>query len=82
MATASKTTKDPQITVQALDRAGARVTIIGKTPLLVNKMSAKARHTLLVGGRKKTAAERAQIKHHPFEEFRESMYLDENFSKG
>ena len=47
------------ITVQALDRAGATVTIIGKTPLLVNKMSAKARNMLLLGGRKKSAAETA-----------------------
>ena len=64
--------------IKPLDRRGATVTIVGKTPLIVNRMSAKARHTLLVGGARKTAAERAEIKHHPEEEFRESMYINDD----
>ena len=69
------------VLVPPLDRRSAVVTIIGETPLIVNRMSAKARHTLLVGGRRKTAAERAEIKHDPETEFRESMYIDDAFDE-
>ena len=69
----------PEVSIQRLTPSVANVTIVGKTPLIVNKMSAKARNTLLLGGRKKTASERVAIKHHPFDEFRDSMYVDEGF---
>ena len=64
------------IAIQALDRRKVLVTIVGETPLIVNRMSAKARHTLMLGGRRKSAAERLELKHHPIEEFRESMYIE------
>ena len=39
-------------------------------------MSQKVREGLLLGTKKKTAAEKLQIKHHPIDEFRNSMYFD------
>ena len=37
-------------------------------------MSAKAKRTLLIGGKRKTAAEKALIKHDPESEFCETIY--------
>ena len=54
------------------------VTLVGRTPLYCHRLPAKAKHQLLIGGRKKTAAERAEIKHHPWQEFRDSMDLHYN----
>lgn len=56
-----------------------RVTLrmIGTTPLYFNAMSAKAKRTLLIGGAKKTAAEKKAIKHNPEEEYRDSTYRTE-----
>lgn len=54
-----------EIHIRALDRAAIKVTIIGQTPLIVNKMSAKARNRLLLGAKKMTAADRLELKHHP-----------------
>lgn len=64
--------KTDRIEVPALKTDSIRVRIIGTTPLFQNRMSAKVKQQLLVGSRKKTAAERAAIKHHPLEEFRDS----------
>lgn len=61
-----------QILVRNLDRETTRLRIIGTTPLYQNRMSAKVKHQLLVGGGKKTAAERAGIKHDPLSEYRDS----------
>lgn len=72
-------TQSTTISIKPLDRRVMQATIVGTTPLIVNKMAAKARHTLLIGGRKKTAAERAEIKHDPESEFLQSMYLEEGF---
>ena len=79
MPVSKSSTGTQTVSIQALDRRKARVTIIGQTPLIVNKMSNKARNTLLLGGRKKTAAERLEIKHHPFDEFKDAMYIDLDF---
>jgi len=47
----------------------------GTSPLIVNRMSEKAKFQLLMGGTKKTAAEKASsLKHNPIEEFRASVY--------
>jgi hypothetical protein len=48
--------------------------MIGTTPLYFNAMSVKAKRTLLIGGGKKTAAERKELKHDPEQEFRDSVY--------
>ena len=52
------------------------VRLIGRTPLFCNRMSAKAKQQLLVGGKRKTAAERQLIKHDPMTEYRASMLVE------
>lgn len=64
-----------EIRVQPLQRSSARLRIIGQTPLFQNRMAAKATQQLLVGGRKKTRADRVEIKHNPLEEFRNSAEI-------
>lgn len=64
---------ETEIVVPELRRGVVRLRIIGQTPMFQNRMAAKAKQQLLVGGRKKTAADRAQIKHHPIAEFRDSL---------
>lgn len=54
------------------------VKIIGMSPLYLNQMSAKARRDMLIGGAKKTASERKNIKHDPESEFRNSIYRAED----
>ena len=49
--------------------------IVGRTPLYHHAMAEKARRTLLLGGGKKTSAEKAaNVKHDPVEEYRASCY--------
>lgn len=69
----AKKTVEQEIVVPALRRGIVKLRIIGQTPMFQNRMAAKAKQQLLVGGRKKTAADRAQIKHHPLAEFRDSL---------
>jgi hypothetical protein len=50
--------------------------ILGKTPLVCNRMSQKALHELLLPKGRKTATERAlTLKHNPIEEYRASPYI-------
>ena len=49
--------------------------VLGRTPLIMNRMPEKARQELLLPRRKLNSAERAGIlKHNPPEEFVNSMY--------
>jgi hypothetical protein len=75
--TVKKTAKpiSPEIKITPLKRGSVKLRIIGTTPLMQNSMSAKTMQGLLVGTNKKTKAERAEIKHHPLEEFREAAEL-------
>ena len=66
-----------EIHVPVMKRGVVRARIIGATPLFQNRMAAKAIQTLLVGGRKKTAADRAALKHDPHAEFLASADLVE-----
>lgn len=73
MATAKNETAEIQ--VQPLKRATVKLRIVGQTPLFQNRMAAKAKQQLLVGGRKKTKADRVEIKHSPLEEYRSSAEI-------
>lgn len=49
------------------------VAIVGTTPLILNRLSEKARHELLLPAQKKTAADKAStLKHQPISEFQAS----------
>ncbi|MBM2293740.1 hypothetical protein JQX09_17565 [Sulfitobacter pseudonitzschiae] len=71
--------KKPNETLQidALKQGRVTLRLIGTTPLYMNSMSAKAKRSLLIGGGRKTAAEKRDIKHDPETEFRASMYRQE-----
>ena len=72
MALAPKKTETLEI--HALKQGRATLRLIGRTPFFYNAMSSKAKRTLLIGGGKKTAAEKKEIKHDPETEFRASVY--------
>lgn len=60
--------------IDALKQGRVTLRMIGTTPFYFNAMSAKAKRTLLIGGGKKTAAEKKELKHDPEQEFRDSVY--------
>lgn len=66
---------DGTVHIQPVQLEGATLRIIGTTPLFQNSMSEKVKQGLLVGSKKKTAAEKVQIKHDPISEFRNSMEM-------
>lgn len=72
MATKSK---DSEITVLEVTRGTIQFCVLGKTPLILNRMSEKAKRELLLPkGRKNAAEKAASLKHNPIEEFRASPY--------
>lgn len=72
---AKKKAESEEIQVPILKQASAKLRIVGTTPLFQNRMAHKAKTTLLVGGKRKTAVERAQIKHDPYTEYRDSAEI-------
>jgi len=64
-----------EISITPLKRATLKLRIIGTTPLFQNRMANKVKQGLLVGGGKKTKAERINIKHDPLREFRDSAEI-------
>ena len=71
---AIKKSEAGSLQIDALKQGRITLRMIGTTPLYFNAMSAKVKHTLQVGGGKKTAAEKREIKHNPEQEFRDSVY--------
>lgn len=69
------TTPAKTVSVQPLRVERLECYIAGVSGLYCHRMTAKASRDLLVGGRKKTAADKKQIKHHPRAEFEASMFL-------
>lgn len=67
--------KAAEITITTLRRGEARLRIIGTTPLFQNRMANKVKAQLLVGSRKKTKAERVEIKHNPLAEYVDSAEI-------
>ena len=76
-----KASESKEIIVQHVDEKSLEVYLIGKTPLIINRMAEKARQELLLPKGRKTAAEKqGRLKHHPYDEFRSSIHSikDEN----
>jgi hypothetical protein len=67
-----------EIIIRPIRYVETTVRIIGMTPLYMHAMAAKAKRTLLLGGGKKTAADKVEIKHDPETEFREAAYTLED----
>mgnify|MGYP000846270614 CR=1 FL=1 len=75
MATKTTTSKAEEVLqIDALKRGVITLRMIGQTPFYFNAMSLKAKRDLTIGGGRKTAAEKANIKHNPEQEFRDSVY--------
>lgn len=63
-----------EISILPISQGKVTFAIVGTTPLIFNRMAEKAKRTLLVGGGKKTAADKAaNLKHNPVIEFRDSV---------
>ena len=69
---------ETEISIPVLKQGSAKLRIIGLTPLFQNRMANKTMQTLLVGGRKKTKADRVEIKHDPLQEFRNAAEIVPN----
>lgn len=59
--------------IEPLKRKAVTLRIIGDRPLYFHSMSLKVQATLLLGGGKKSAAEKKELKHNPEQEFRDSV---------
>lgn len=76
MATA-KQAKDSSIDVLKIEHGQLEFCILGTTPLILNRMSEKVLHELILPKGKKTAADKASsLKHDPMAEFLASPYTD------
>jgi hypothetical protein len=68
------------VDIMEVQKGQVRFCVLGSTPLIYEAMSFKGKCQLLAPGKTKTQAERQQtMKHHPLDEFRESVYrLDDH----
>ena len=66
------------IKIPAVKQETCTVSLSGTSGLWCHRMGSKAKHTLLIGGRRKTAAERSVLKHDPVNEFMDSMHIFED----
>lgn len=65
------------IDIPALKKDHMTFAVIGTTPIILARMSEKARHELLLPRGRKTAADKAtSLKHNPLEEYQASPYTD------
>lgn len=72
----AKAEKSVTIEIVAHEVGIVRACIRGASPLICNRMSEKAKRQLLLGGGKKSAAEKRGVaKHNPLIEFREAAYI-------
>lgn len=75
MAKAKNTTQTEVTDILKVTTGDLSCCILGTSPLILNRMSEKAKHTLLLPGGPKSAIEKATtLKHNPVEEFQASPY--------
>ena len=70
------------IVIQTVESQKVTIQIVGKSGLYCHRMSAKAKNQLMLGGRKKSAAERVELKHDPLAEFIDSMHVRPGMFEG
>lgn len=71
----SKKAASEYVEILEVQKGHVQFCILGNTPLIYEALSFKGKCQLLAPGKTKTTAERQQhMKHHPVEEFRESVY--------
>ena len=71
----AKTQGPTMVLVEQVSQESIIIRVVGETGLYCHRLATKARNQLLLGGRKKTAADKLELKHDPPTEFRESMML-------
>jgi hypothetical protein len=72
---ATKKVSDDTVQIIEVQTASITVAIVGTTPLILNRLSEKAKHELLMPAPRKTAADKAsKLKHEPLAEFRASPH--------
>ena len=75
MAPKAKKTADEVIDILKVERGEVVCYLLGSRPIVINRLSEKVKHELLMPARKKNAVERATtLKHVPVDEFRASIY--------
>jgi hypothetical protein len=74
-----KVEKEQILEFSILERGEIEVFLIGTSPILLNRLSEKARHELLLPkGRKTETEKKTSLKHDPLEEYRASCYRDKD----
>lgn len=69
------------IEVDTVEQCAARVWIVGTAPIILNRISEKAKRELLMPKGKKTTAEKqSTLKHNPFQEFAAAPYVNADTS--
>lgn len=69
------TTKDTTIRIERVQHQTIELSVIGTSPLILHRISDKARHELLMpSGRKNTAERASTLKHDPISEFRAAAH--------
>jgi len=69
----SKTVESPEIQVATVQTGSIHIKVLGDSPIILNKMSEKAKHQLLMPtGRMNAAQKQTSLKHDPVAEFRAS----------
>jgi hypothetical protein len=64
-----------EIQILEIDQGEVSFAVLGITPFICNRMSAKAKHELLLPKGRMTAADKqSNLKHNPMQEFRDSFY--------
>lgn len=72
---AMKPKVDAEIAILPISEGEVTFAVVGNTAFIFNRMAEKAKRELLLGGGRKTAADRAaNLKHNPVEEYRSSVY--------
>jgi len=73
---AKKSTSQPEVSeILKVETASVTCYVLGTSPIILNRMSEKAKHELLMPKGRKSAVEKATtLKHKPIEEYRASAY--------
>ena len=80
MTTTTKTPTSEVLDIAPVTAGTTNLIVLGKSPLIQNRLSEKARHELLLpaGRRRSVAARAASLKHEPLKEFASAPYIHDD----
>lgn len=81
MGNKKKDGQEKSVLVVRAEEAIFNAVLVGRSPLVINRMSEKAKHELLWPRRKTTAYKEQTMKHDPIQEFRDSIHRLESPSE-